>query len=149
MFKSLGYTLIALLLTTSNGWSAAHCELIPKNWQPNLDPLKADMEQSLAQAKDQQAILSNSLHLADITDTQLFMVYIQLLQSLDSNQRATLVKEQQRWLQERSSHANAAVKSTDSSLATLEAANARKNLSEERLTQLLQRLQYLDSHCPQ
>jgi len=77
--------------------------------------------------------------MADVSDAQLFISYIQLMQRLDQQQRADLFKEQQAWLEARIQQASAAIISKGGSLAPLEYNDAFIEITEARLKDLQQR----------
>lgn len=120
-----------------------YCELVPDTWTPSLDQVKDYLDESAkAQPEAPQQVLNQmSQNLADIRDTQLFIVYIQLMQKLDIQGQAKLFEEQKRWLSKRDKYAQAAVISTGGSLAPLEYSGAFKKITDERFAELQKRLQ--------
>jgi uncharacterized protein YecT (DUF1311 family) len=120
-----------------------YCELVPETWTPSLEQVKDYLDEaSKAQPEaPQQALNQMSQNLADISDTRLFITYIQLMQKLDIQGQAKLFEEQKRWLGKRAESAQAAVISTGGSLAPLEYSGAFKKITEERLAELQKRLQ--------
>lgn len=120
-----------------------YCELVPETWTPSLEQVKDYLEEaSKAQPEAPQQVLNQmSQNLADVSDTRLFIAYIQLMQKLDIQGQAKLFEEQKRWLDKRAENAQAAVISTGGSLAPLEYSGAFKKITEERLAELQKRLQ--------
>jgi uncharacterized protein YecT (DUF1311 family) len=116
--------------------------LIPDAWDPSLEQVREFVEgTSSTQSPINQKFLSDSSqNLADIRDAQLFIVYVRLMQSLEAKQRTGLFKEQQRWLEKREQTAKSAVISKGGSLAPLESNNVFRNMTEERLSELVSRL---------
>ena len=120
-----------------------YCELVPNTWTPSLEQVKDYLDEaSKAQPEaPQQALNQMSQNLADISDTRLFIAYIQLMQKLDIQGQAKLFEEQKRWLSKRADDARAGVISTGGSLAPLEYSGAFKKITEVRLAELQKRLQ--------
>jgi len=119
------------------------CELIPETWMPSLEQVKDYLdESSKAEVQAPQQTLNRmSQNLADISDAQLFIVYIQLIQTLEAQEQAGLFEEQKRWLGKRAESVQAAVISKGGSLAPLEYNSVFKKITEERLAELQKRLQ--------
>jgi uncharacterized protein YecT (DUF1311 family) len=117
-------------------------KLIPEYWEPSLEQLKDTLEESAKTESQtsQQAMNLISQNLADVRDAQLFILYIQLMQTLDARGRVQLFKEQKRWLGKRAELASASVTSKGGSLAPLEYSAAFSKLTEERLVELQKRL---------
>lgn len=134
-----------IVLNTAN--AATTCDLIPGQWQPTLDQVKAKLVESLSISNGQQALNEVSQNTADLSDAQLFIVYVRLLQSLDQKKRSILYTEQQRWLEQRELKAKAATTSTGGSLGNLEFTGAYKKITESRLKELQKRLQQSVNHC--
>jgi uncharacterized protein YecT (DUF1311 family) len=89
---------------------------------------------------NQKFLSDTSQNLADIRDAQLFIVYVRLMQLLDAKQRTDLFKEQQRWLEKREQVAKSAVISKGGSLALLESNSVFRKMTEERLSEVVNRL---------
>ena len=115
--------------------------IIPKPWQPSLTTVQEFVESSSINqaAVNQRALNDQSQYLADILDAQLFIVYVQLLQTLAGQHRDSLFEEQKRWLTDREIGSKNAVVSTDGSLATLEYNGAFIKITQDRLAELNER----------
>jgi uncharacterized protein YecT (DUF1311 family) len=115
--------------------------IIPESWQPSLVSLQELVESSpVNQATvNQRELNDQSQYLADILDAQLFIVYVQLLQTLDRQNRETLFQEQKHWLTNRETGSKNAVVSTGGSLATLEYNGAFVKMTQDRLAELKRR----------
>ena len=129
--------------TSAHDHLHGHCELVPDSWTPSLEQVKDYLEEySKAELQaSQQTLNQNSQNLSDIRDAQLFIVYIQLMQTIDTQDQFKLFEEQKRWLVKRAEYAEAAVISRGGSLAPLEYNSAFKKITKERLTELKKRLQ--------
>lgn len=129
--------------TPARDHPCGQCDLIPETWTPSLEQVKDYLdESSKAEVQAPQQTLNRmSQNLADISDAQLFIVYIQLMQTLEAQGQAGLFEEQKRWLGKRAESAQAAVISKGGSLAQLEYNGAFKKITEERLAELQKRLQ--------
>ncbi|MBS3953297.1 MAG: DUF1311 domain-containing protein [Methylomicrobium sp.] len=112
--------------------------IIPEVWQPSLTSLQEFVASSpVNQATvNQRELNDQSQYLADILDAQLFIVYVQLLQTLDEQNREALFEEQKRWLTDRETGSKNAVVSTGGSLATLEYNGAFIKMTQDRLADL-------------
>ena len=121
-----------------------YCELVPETWKPSLEQVKDYLdESSKAESQAPQQTLNRmSQNLADIRDTQLFIIYVQLMQNLDTSGQAKLFKEQKSWLSKRVEYAQAAVVSKGGSLDPLEYSGAFQKITELRLAELQKRLQH-------
>ncbi|MDO8938038.1 MAG: lysozyme inhibitor LprI family protein [Methylicorpusculum sp.] len=113
-------------------------EVIPQSWQPSLTTLREFLESDQVNqtAVNQRRLNDQSQHLADILDAQLFIVYVQLLQTLDGQNRDALFEEQRRWLTDRETASKNAVVSKEGSLATLEYNGAFIKMTQDRLAEL-------------
>lgn len=123
--------------------SETHCDFVPTDWQPSLDQV-ADTLNELENNESplaQQAMNLMSQSLADVKDAQLFIVYVQLTETLDVKGRIKLRAEQKQWLGKRAASAEAAVVSKGGSLAPLEYSSAFRKITEERLAELQKLLQ--------
>lgn len=146
VFKMVfGYFLLVLPTpeTLASDCLPERYELIPENWTPSLEQTRDYLDESFKVNAEvpQQTLNQMSKNLADISDAQLFIVYIRLVQTLDARGQAELFDEQQRWLAERATAAQAAVISKGGSLAPLEYSGAFKKITDERLGELQKRLQ--------
>jgi uncharacterized protein YecT (DUF1311 family) len=136
--------IVAILAFTCTGCdhTRENFVLIPDAWNPSLEQVREFVEAMPAtQSPVNQKFLSDTgQNLADISDAQLFIAYVRLMQALDAKQRTALFKEQQRWLEKREQTAKSAVISKGGSLAPLERNNAFLKMTEERLAELANRL---------
>jgi uncharacterized protein YecT (DUF1311 family) len=123
-------------------------QIVPESWSPSLDSLVEALENSVKEDKQssQQALNQVSQNLVDIRDTQLFIVYINLMQLFDKKERYSLFNEQERWLTQREKKARASVVSKGGSLAALEYSDAFLQITETRLAELKVRWQQHLSH---
>jgi uncharacterized protein YecT (DUF1311 family) len=138
IIRSLSLSLVVILL---QGCSRTHepLVLIPKTWSPSLTQARefvagTNIKPSMA---NQRFLSDTSQTLADISDAQLFIVYVRLMQTLSENDRSRLFDEQQRWLETREHRARAAVVSEGGSLAPLEYNGVFRKMTEARLSELL------------
>jgi uncharacterized protein YecT (DUF1311 family) len=142
--KCIPGLIVAALAFTSAGCAPArdNFALIPEAWNPSLEQAREFVEEMPGtQSPVNQKFLSDiSQHLADIRDAQLFIAYVRLMQSLDAKQRTDLFREQRRWLEKRAQAAKSAVLSKGGSLAPLERNNVFRKMTEERLSELRNRL---------
>jgi uncharacterized protein YecT (DUF1311 family) len=117
-------------------------QLVPSDWKPSLEQVQTSIQdESEAKAqKSQQYLNRTSQNLADLTDAQLFITYILVMQNLDGKEQKTLFDEQKNWLAKRDELAQSAVVSKGGSLAPLEYASAFRQVTEKRLAELEQRL---------
>lgn len=118
----------------------AKSSLIPNDWLPALSPSITSALQQLKDANSQAEMNLLSRQVADMTDAQLFIVYVRLYERLPTKEREKLFTEQAKWLKARHKVANDAVESKGGSLAPLEANNAEVTYTEKRLTELRARL---------
>lgn len=142
---AFGGLLLVLLpsATSARDLPRGYCELVPDAWTPALDQVGdylAESSKTEAQAS-QQALNQMSQNLADVRDAQLFITYIQLMQTLDARGQTQLFEEQMRWLDKRNESARASVISKGGTLAPLEYSGAFRKITEERLLDLQKRLQ--------
>jgi uncharacterized protein YecT (DUF1311 family) len=121
--------------------------LIPNNWSPSLTQAGAFVAgMSNKPAEVNQRILSNtSQTLADISDAQLFIVYVRLIQTLSENDRNRLFDEQQQWLETREHRARNAVVSKGGTLAPIEYNDVFRTMTETRLSELMKQLNQADA----
>ena len=119
------------------------CQLVPPIWVPSLDQVRDEVEKSAnAQTNvPQQVLTQTSQNLADLRDAQLFITYVELMQTLDVKAQAALFAEQKAWLAKRSQSAQAAVTSKGGTLGPLEYSGAFAKLTEDRRVELQRRLQ--------
>lgn len=116
--------------------------LIPNNWSPSLTQAREFVAgTSNKPAEVNQRMLSNTIQtLADISDAQLFIIYVRLMPTLNENDRGRLFDEQQRWLETREHRARAAVVSEGGTLAPIEYNGVFLKMTETRLSELLKQL---------
>jgi uncharacterized protein YecT (DUF1311 family) len=117
-------------------------KLVPSEWKPSLEEVQTFVQGELEakSQKSQQYLNRTSQNLSDLTDAQLFITYILLMQHLDGKEQNSLFDEQKYWLAKRDELARSAVVSKGGSLAPLEYASAFRQVSEKRLAELKQRL---------
>ncbi|AEJ00887.1 protein of unknown function DUF1311 [Nitrosomonas sp. Is79A3] len=117
-------------------------QIIPESWTPSLDQVAQAIEESSKEDRQasQQVLNRTSQNLADIRDAQLFIAYVQLMQSLNTQGKTELFDEQKRWLNQRDEKARASVVSKGGTLASLEYSDAFRQFTEERLAELKARL---------
>ncbi len=132
--------LLAACATTSISAQTKSTKILPSDWVPALAPSIRSALEQLKEANSQAEMNSISRQVADMTDAQLFVVYVRLHDHLPAKERATLVLEQPHWLQARSNAARAGVESEGGALAPLEANNAEVTFTEKRLAELRTRL---------
>lgn len=113
-------------------------QFVPESWTPSLSQVALAIEEYSKGDKQasQQALSLASQNLADVRDAQLFIVYIQLLQTLDAWEQTDLFEEQKRWVNQREAKARTSVLSEGGTLASLEYSEAFRKATEERLVQL-------------
>ena len=119
------------------------CQLVPEQWIPSLNQVMDYIEessQSEAHTSQRQLTQANQ-HLADLRDAQLFITYIQLMQTLDIRGQTNLYEEQKRWLSKRAELARASVISKGGTLEPLEYSSSFRKITEERLAELQEQLQ--------
>ncbi|MCD2453093.1 DUF1311 domain-containing protein [Methylicorpusculum oleiharenae] len=137
---SIGSLVLGGLITVLAGCDHLQTSktIIPESWQPSLTTLQEFVESSSVHqaAVNQRELNDQSQYLADILDAQLFIVYVQLLQTLDGQNRDALFEEQRRWLTDREAGSKSAVISTGGSLATLEYNGAFIKFTQDRLAEL-------------
>jgi uncharacterized protein YecT (DUF1311 family) len=118
--------------------------VIPQGWQPTLNQTDRSLENDLKDARAQMGINMISREIADIKDAELFVIYVQLFETLSPKERTTLCQQQGKWLKAREKHAKAAIESAGGSLAPYEANTAETDFTEKRIQQLTQRLRATD-----
>ena len=141
-----------LMLCTQPAHSAGsptpRCEIIPLTWAPSLDRIREVVQTPAGEIDtSQRAITQRSEDLSDVLDAQLFLVYVQLFQSLDHRGRSDLFQQQKRWLDQRDQRARNAVVSKGGTLAPVEYSGAFRKLTEDRIADLGNRLQQSRAAC--
>jgi len=118
------------------------CQLVPDRWAPSLDQVRSDIEEKANAETNapQQVLTQTSQNLADLRDAQLFITYVQLMQTLDVKGRAVLFAEQKAWLAKRAQAARASVTSKGGTLGALEYSDAFAKITDERRAALQRRL---------
>jgi len=118
------------------------CQFVPDKWAPSLDQVRSDIEEKANAETNapQQVLTQTSQNLADLRDAQLFITYVQLMQTLDVTGRAVLFAEQKAWLATRAQAARASVTSKGGTLGALEYSDAFAKITDERRAALQQRL---------
>jgi uncharacterized protein YecT (DUF1311 family) len=136
--------LMTLLSLVFRADGLANETLIPPDWQPSLSALevrcKAELEPKQGHTLSQQELNDISSRLAEVYDAELFVTYVQLLETLDTKQRRELFREQQRWLRDRATKAAGQVQSKGGSLAALEYSGAFCDFTEKRIAELRGRM---------
>ena len=138
-----GFLLVLMpSVTLARDLPRARCELVPDSWTPSLDQVRESVEESAtAEAQtSQQSLNQTSQNLADLRDAQLFIDYVQLMQTLDVRGQTDLFEEQKRWLSKRAEKARASVVSKGGTLKPLEYSDSFRKITEERLAELEKRL---------
>lgn len=140
-FRQIVLVLILSVALASCG-SQEPSEIVPSGWQPSLKaPVAFVEEEAEANAQPSQQFLNRSgQSLAALSDAQLFIAYVSLMQVLDQPGRKSLLAEQREWLQQRQEQARQAVESQGGSLAPLEFSSAFREITLARLETLKKRL---------
>ena len=125
---------------TSISAQTTSTKVLPPDWIPALAPSIRSALEQLKEANSQAQMNSISRQVAEMTDAQLFVVYVRLYEKLTPKERSRLLEEQGRWLKERPRVAKKGVESEGGSLAPLEANNAEVTYTERRLAELRSRL---------
>jgi uncharacterized protein YecT (DUF1311 family) len=127
---------------SGRGSAQSPAQLVPSEWKPSLEQVQTSIRDELeTEAQQSQQYLNRtSQKLSDLTDAQLFITYILLMQSLDGKEQKTLFDTQKNWLAKRDELAQSGVVSKGGSLAPLEYASAFRQVTKERLAELEQRL---------
>lgn len=118
--------------------AAADGRIVPAGWEPSLDSIEETL--SMEGSRPQQELNRASQQLADLRDAQLFIFYFRLLDALDDSRRSALLREQNQWLKTRETKARDAVQSKGGSLEPLEYSSAFREMTEQRMKQLTERL---------
>ena len=118
------------------------CQLAPRGWAPSLDLARSYLERKLSAETNpsQHELVKASQTLADLSDAQLFVAYVRLMQTLNLTGQTKLLAEQTKWLDGRTARARAAVVSKGGSLEPLEYSGAFRLITDQRLTELRERL---------
>jgi len=116
--------------------------VIPSDWKPSLEQVQDDLKEALDRNpnKSQQVLNRAAQNMADLADARLFIVYVRLMETLDSAARVKLFNEQKDWLVHRADAAQAGVTSKGGSLGPLEYNGVYRKITEERLVELEKRL---------
>jgi uncharacterized protein YecT (DUF1311 family) len=136
------FALVSACSSPSGDSAESPSKLVPSEWQPSLEQAQTFVQDELEAKpqKNQQYLNRTSQNLSDLTDAQLFITYILLMQHLDAKEQHSLFDEQKDWLAKRDEVARSAVVSKGGSLAPLEYASAFRQVSEKRLAELKHRL---------
>jgi uncharacterized protein YecT (DUF1311 family) len=118
------------------------CNPVPDTWGPSLDEVRNYLEEksNAATQAPQRQLTRTSQLLADLSDAQLFIVYVRLMQKLDATGQEKLFEEQSRWLGKRTEQARSSVTSKGGTLGALEYSSALGKITGERLAELQRRL---------
>ena len=153
LLSKLVFACLLLVLLSSETFARdsarRHCKLVPAEWSPSLGQVADFFDESIKAENQvsQQTMNLLSQNLVDVRDSQLFIIYIQLMQTLDKKKQNDLYEEQKRWLVKRTKSADASVSSKGGTLAPLEYNGAFNKITEERLRELQKRLQQSGSNC--
>ncbi len=128
------------LASPGRGFAQSSSKVIPADWVPALAPSITSALDRLKAANSQTEMNLLSREVAEMTDAQLFVVYVRLYEKLPAKERTALLAEQEKWLKARTKAAAAGVESEGGSLAPLEANNAAVTFTEKRLAELRTRL---------
>lgn len=143
-WECMTVVLITLLSFVFSADVGANDKLIPSDWQPSLSALeakcKSELEPKQGHAPSQRELNDISSRLADVYDAELFVTYVQLLDTLDAKAQRELFQEQQQWLRERATKAAAQVQSKGGSLAALEYSGAFSDFTAKRIAELRRRI---------
>jgi uncharacterized protein YecT (DUF1311 family) len=142
-FFSLLMIFLLIPMAAAGQDAANECgALVPNGWVPSLEQAQTFIEDETAAKTrtDQRFLTLTSQGMADLRDAQLFIIYVQLMQSLDAKERRELFNQQKCWLSAREQSARAAVDSKGGSLEPLEFSDAFRKITEERLAVLEKRL---------
>jgi hypothetical protein len=79
------------------------CQSVPHAWTPSLDQVRNYLEEKSNEdtRASQRQLTQTSQLLADLSDAQLFIAYVQLMRTLDVKGQRKLFEEQKRWLGKR------------------------------------------------
>ena len=93
--------LLLFFCICSFGRVQAQQPVVPADWHPSLDLVREKLETQLSETKAQQAVNVLIGRLAEVTDAELLIVYIQLYERLSPAKRAELRRDQGQWLKTR------------------------------------------------
>jgi uncharacterized protein YecT (DUF1311 family) len=118
------------------------CQSVPDAWAPSLDQVRNYLEEKSNEdtRASQRQLTQTSQLLADLSDAQLFIAYVQLMRTLDVKGQRRLFEEQKSWLGTRAEAARASVTSKGGTLGPLEYSSAFGELTKARLAELQKRL---------
>ena len=113
---------------------AAEEPIVPQGWSPSLideiNYLKSELESEQAQ----QGINSLTGHISSLLDAELFIIYVQLADRLDSKAKSALKQEQADWLKQRAKVTRiAGQKEEGGSASPMEENNAFVEFTEKRI----------------
>ncbi|REH37774.1 hypothetical protein DFR26_1557 [Paraperlucidibaca baekdonensis] len=104
------------------------------DWRPDIDQTIDQLERWLSQEQTQQELNYSMVNLAALYDTKLYLVFIDYLATVDAQQSATILQEQQAWLQLRKERTAAArLAFAEGSLASYNASEAYVYITHERI----------------
>jgi len=134
---------VAALATLARAEPRNRCQLVPDTWAPSLDQVRNYVIEKSSTEKNasQRLLTQTSQSLADLSDVQLFIIYLQLIQILNMREQKELFQEQKSWLEKRTALARASVTSKGGTLEPLEYSGAFEKITQERLAELQKRLQ--------
>ena len=121
---------------------AAATPVLPSDWSLYLDQAIDFIDNQLSASghRGQQALNRLSADVGWIHDAKLLELYVRVFERLPPEQRDQFRAEQQQWLHSRHEQSEAAVESHGGSLAPLEYNSRFTELTEQRFTQLEQKL---------
>ncbi len=117
--------------------------ILPREWRPDITEASEWLGRDLTEMQAQQGMNRLSRCLADLKDTELFVIYVRLFELLNEPERQSLIQEQKQWLVARKRAAENAVESEGGSLAPYEANSAETKFTERRIAELTKRLSAL------
>lgn len=104
------------------------------DWRPDIDQTIDQLERWLSQEQTQQELNYSMANLAALYDTKLYLVFIDYLATLEAQQSASILQEQQAWLQLRKERTAAArFAFAEGSLASYNASEAYVYITHERI----------------
>jgi len=137
LLRPTGFSFILLWLPCA---SFAADDPLPKDWKPDLQPLYQYLEDDSGDGPV-TAIHRNRQWQMQIRDSQLELAYLRLWASLSEKAQTQLKAEQTRWLATRAKKAAAAAAGTDDeTLASLKSMHASIKLTDQRISELRDRL---------
>ncbi|MEO6697823.1 MAG: hypothetical protein ABIR53_00335, partial [Paraperlucidibaca sp.] len=107
------------------------------DWRPDVDQAIDQLEIWLSEEHPQQTLNFSMANLAALYDTKLYLVFIDYLASLEPEQTAAVLQEQQLWLQLRKERTAAVrLSNGDESLSSYNASETYVYITHERIDSL-------------